>query len=106
MDKKQADKIRDILGEIRFCETKLQQLRVELVALTGVDGKLTPVSVLGLSTRSQNALARAGYRGVEQLLMIKDWRDLLYSCNNFGEKSLREVKQKLAEWQSRSQNSP
>lgn len=104
--KNDADKIRDVLGEIKFCEIKLQQLKAELEALTGVKGEMTPMSDLGLSARSKNALARAGYRGVEQLLMIEDWRRLLYSCSNFGEVSLNEVKQKLAEWKQSAKTTP
>lgn len=104
--KNDADKIRDVLSEIKFCEIKLQQLQVEIEMLTGVKGEMTPMSALGLSVRSHNALARAGYRGVEQLFLISDWRTLLLACSNFGEVSLNEVKQKLAEWVQGAETTP
>ncbi|MEA2588098.1 MAG: DNA-directed polymerase subunit alpha, partial [Actinomycetota bacterium] len=56
---------------------------------------LTPIEDLDLSVRSYNCLKREGVTTVGQL--IERTEEDLLDIRNFGQKSIEEVKQKLAE---------
>jgi DNA-directed RNA polymerase subunit alpha len=57
--------------------------------------KATPIEVLELSVRPYNCLKRNGIHTLEQLLECTE-EDLM-NLRNFGQKSMEEIKQKLAE---------
>lgn len=57
--------------------------------------KATPIEVLELSVRPYNCLKRNGIHTLEQLLECSE-EDLM-NLRNFGQKSMEEIKQKLAE---------
>jgi DNA-directed RNA polymerase subunit alpha len=57
--------------------------------------KATPIEVLELSVRPYNCLKRSGIHTLEQLLECTE-EDLM-NLRNFGQKSMEEIKQKLAE---------
>ena len=48
-----------------------------------------PIEMLGLTTRSQNALYRAGLRTVDQLLSCTE--EELYAIPNLGKKSINGI---------------
>ncbi len=66
----------------------------------GVDNRIyeTPIEVLELSTRVFNALKRAGFHTVGDVLdQLKKGTGTLTSIRNFGDKSLQELLEKLHE---------
>lgn len=60
-----------------------------------------PIEVLGLTTRSQNALNRAGVRMVEQLLGCTE--EKLTAIPNLGKKSIDDILEKVHSFQSVNQ---
>ena len=58
-------------------------------------GAVVPIEDLDLSVRSYNCLKRAGIKTVEELTQKSE--DDMIRVRNLGKKSLKEVKEKLAE---------
>lgn len=58
--------------------------------------RTTPLSVLGLSLRTYNALRRAGYNTIEEVARLDD--EQLVAVRNFGIKSLQELRERLQAW--------
>jgi DNA-directed RNA polymerase subunit alpha len=56
---------------------------------------LTPIEDLDLSLRSYNCLKREGINTIGQLTELGEWN--LLDIRNFGQRSVEEVKRKLAE---------
>lgn len=99
MDKAKADRINEIISTLNPLRLEARQLEIELEVLTGIHGEATPIKDLHFSTRVHNALHRGGYRYIEQLIAIDDWKKL-YMLRNFGEKACDEVVRNIAEWQA------
>lgn len=72
---------------------RLNRIRQALMVRTGISG---PVTELGLSVRSLNCLGHAKIKTVEQLCQQTE-ADLIL-LKNFGQKSVDEIKQALAEF--------
>lgn len=65
--------------------------------MVGTEDGGTPLEDLGLCKRTYHSLARSGYRTVEELQGAQDSE--LLAVQNFGVKSLAEVKERLRLWQ-------
>ncbi|ENY69410.1 DNA-directed RNA polymerase subunit alpha [Mycoplasmopsis arginini] len=59
----------------------------------------TPITKLGLSVRSENALRRAKYNTVEEVLGLSD--EELSNIKNLGKKSIQDIIEKRNEWKER-----
>ena len=67
-----------------------------------MDVSKLPIDNAGLSTRSVNALTRAGYREVGDLLNLTE--EDLFAIANLGKKSVEEILQKIAEYKRSDEN--
>ncbi len=59
----------------------------------------TPLEKLGLSTRTYNALRRAGYETIEQVYDETD--DVLSRKRDIGKAAMAEINLALEEWEER-----
>ncbi|HJX46064.1 MAG TPA: DNA-directed RNA polymerase subunit alpha [Patescibacteria group bacterium] len=73
---------------------KVEKQEVKIVDILGPTGKLS-VEEIGLPTRVANALIKAGYETVEDLVKVK--REDLVKVRNLGEKSIKIVAAALAD---------
>ena len=76
---------------------------MELI-VTGRRSALTPIEDLDLSLRAYNCLKREGINTVGQLTELGEWN--LLDIRNFGQRSIEEVKRKLAELDLSLQTEP
>ncbi|AWX42723.1 DNA-directed RNA polymerase subunit alpha [Metamycoplasma cloacale] len=61
-----------------------------------------PIEKLNLTIRSLNALRRANYNTIDELLKLNE--EELSNIKNLGKKSVQDIIDKLAEWKERHQN--
>src|SRR4030066_1978660 len=73
---------------------KVEKQEVKIVDILGPTGKLS-VEEIGLPTRVANALIKAGYETVEDLVKVK--REDLVKVRNLGEKSIKIIAVALAD---------
>nr|MBC7245658.1 DNA-directed RNA polymerase subunit alpha [Chloroflexota bacterium] len=84
-----------------FREVPLEEMKEPEPSSVRIPSQIyeTPIETLGLSMRAYNCLKRAGITKVGEVLekLTKDNASELMSIRNFGQKSLKELKDKLRE---------
>ena len=85
----------DLLTNVQDAVKDMENLMKESTGETSTVGAVVPIEDLDLSVRSYNCLKRAGIKTVEELTQKSE--DDMIRVRNLGKKSLKEVKDKLAE---------
>ena len=85
----------DLLTNVQDAVKDIENVMKESTGETNTVGAVVPIEDLDLSVRSYNCLKRAGIKTVEELTQKSE--DDMIRVRNLGKKSLKEVKEKLAE---------